>query len=52
MLGDSYFKSQVPCFLESEESAPLTQAGGGREFLALREMALFLLSVRGHLLGL
>ena len=40
MLGDSYFKSQVPCFLESEELAPLTQAGGGREYLALREMAL------------
>jgi len=31
MLGDSYFKSQVPCFLKSEESVPLTQAEGEGE---------------------
>ena len=37
MFGDSYFKSQVPCFLESEESVPLTQAGEHREYLALKE---------------
>ena len=29
MWGDSYFKSQMPCSVESEESFPLTQAGGG-----------------------